>query len=363
MSGGSQQQAGPSSSTPAALRGDVQDEKSKTHIRHCLLYEYQSGRTAAEATRNLCQAMGAGVISDTTAQKWFSRFRHGSYELEDQPRSGRPADCKEEVLRRLVEADPRQSTRDLAGVLGWSHSSVERHLHSMGKVNKLGSWVPHLLSQRDLDARADSCSVLLSRSRRFDWLDHLITGDEKWCLYVNPSNKRQWLDKGQAAESTPKGELHPKKVMISVWWDVRGIIHWETLPENATVNAAFYCEQLQRLDQALKKCRTKSDKIFFLHDNARPHIAKITRKKLLELGWELLPHPAYSPDLAPSDYHLFRSLQSHLSGRTFDNLRQLKTDLQAFFSSKPESFFKEGIHSLPERWQKVVDMDGKYIVD
>ena len=49
--------------------------------------------------------------------------------------------------------------------------------------------------------------------------------------------------------------------------------------------------------------------VIFHQDNARPHTSLVTRKKLLELDWEVKPHPPYGPDLAPSDYHLFRSLQ------------------------------------------------------
>ncbi|EFN78228.1 Histone-lysine N-methyltransferase SETMAR, partial [Harpegnathos saltator] len=48
-------------------------------------------------------------------------------------------------------------------------------------------------------------------------------------------------------------------------------------------------------------------------DNARPHTSIVTRQKFRELGWEVLMHPPYSPDLAPSDYHLFLSLQNFLS--------------------------------------------------
>ncbi|XP_014790550.1 histone-lysine N-methyltransferase SETMAR-like [Octopus bimaculoides] len=54
--------------------------------------------------------------------------------------------------------------------------------------------------------------------------------------------------------------------------------------------------------------------VIFHHDNARPHTARLTKTLLEELGWEILPHPPYSPDLAPSDYHLFRGLQNHLDG-------------------------------------------------
>ena len=56
---------------------------------------------------------------------------------------------------------------------------------------------------------------------------------------------------------------------------------------------------------------TRKGVIFHQH-NARPHTSLVTRKKLLELGWEVMPHPPYIPGLAPSDYHLFHSLQIHL---------------------------------------------------
>ncbi|KZC12008.1 Histone-lysine N-methyltransferase SETMAR [Dufourea novaeangliae] len=57
----------------------------------------------------------------------------------------------------------------------------------------------------------------------------------------------------------------------------------------------------------------------FLYVNARPHTSLVTRQKLLELGWDVLPHPVYSPDMVPSDYHLFRSLQNSLTGKTLDS--------------------------------------------
>jgi len=81
----------------------------------------------------------------------------------------------------------------------------------------------------------------------------------------------------------------------------------------------------------------------------------------LELGWDVLPHPSYSPDLAPSDFHLFRSLQNSLNGKNFNSLVEIKDHVEKFFAEKPERFWKDGIFKLPERWRKV-EQNGTYII-
>ncbi len=59
-------------------------DKSKTHFRHCLLYEYQRGSFAAAATRNICDTVAKGIVSLNTAKLWFSRFLYGDYSLKDK---------------------------------------------------------------------------------------------------------------------------------------------------------------------------------------------------------------------------------------------------------------------------------------
>ncbi|KZC14268.1 Histone-lysine N-methyltransferase SETMAR, partial [Dufourea novaeangliae] len=102
--------------------------------------------------------------------------------------------------------------------------------------------------------------------------------------------------------------------------------------------------------------------VVFHQDNARPHVSLITRQKLLELGWDVLPHPPYSPDLAPSDFHLFRSLQNSLNGKNFNSLVEIKHHVEKFFAENPARFWKDGIFKLPERWKKVVEQNGTYII-
>ncbi|KAK6729928.1 hypothetical protein RB195_006776 [Necator americanus] len=76
-----------------------------------------------------------------------------------------------------------------------------------------------------------------------------------------------------------------------------------------------------------------------LQDNVHPHITKKTSQQILELGWEVLPQPPYSPNLASSDYHLFRSLQHHLEEKRYDDRDHLENDLRAFFASKLPKFY------------------------
>ena len=74
-------------------------------------------------------------------------------------------------------------------------------------------------------------------------------------------------------------------------------------------------------------------------------------------------HPPYSPDLAPSDYHLFRSLQNSLMGTNFSNEDQVREFVENFFTSKLAEFYAKGIEELPDKWQQVIANDGEYIID
>ena len=131
------------------------------------------------------------------------------------------------------------------------------------------------------------------------------------------------------------------------------------------INSNKYCSQLDQLKAALDKKRAElfsRKRIIFHQDNASPHVSLMTRQKLLQLGWEVLIHPLYSPDIALSDFHLFRSLQNSLNGKNFNSLEDCKRQLEQLFAQKDKKFWEDGIMKLPEKWQKVVKQKGGYVV-
>ena len=150
--------------------------------------------------------------------------------------------------------------------------------------------------------------------------------------------------------------------MLSVWWDYKGIVYLELLLPNRTINSVVYIEQLTKLNNAIEEKRPELKRCC-IHDNARPHTSLVTRQKLLELGWDVLPHAPYNPDFALSDYFLFRSLQNSLNGKNFDNDDDIKSYLIQFFANKNQKFYERGIMMLPERWQKVIDQNGQHITE
>ena len=186
-----------------------------------------------------------------------------------------------DVLKQLIEEDARLTTRCLAERLGCSHTTVETHLRELGKTWKYGVWISHKLSSHRLQPRVDTCMPLMTSHRNYQWFHNLITSDEKWVLYVNHTRKCQWLATGQAGIATPKNDLHPRKIMLSVWLGVRRITHWELLPNGCNITADLYCQQL---DRVAVKLQEKQARVYFFHDNTRPHVTKSTPKKLLKLG-------------------------------------------------------------------------------
>ena len=135
----------------------------------------------------------------------------------------------------------------------------------MDSLKKLVIWIPHELKEINLTKRINACDLHLKPHEFDPFLKRIIIGDEKFNAAVK--------------------EKRPKLV-------------------------------------------TRKDVIFH-HNNATLHTSLAIRQKLLWLGWEVMLHSPYSPDLALSDYYLYRSLQNSLDRKTFNDDEVVKSHLHS----------------------------------
>ncbi|GFX39242.1 histone-lysine N-methyltransferase SETMAR [Trichonephila clavipes] len=244
-------------------------ESDKQHFRHILLFYYRKGKNDVQARKKLTDVYGEGVLTVRQCQNWFAKFRSGNFDVEDAPRSGRPVEADKDAIKALVDANRRITTREIGQRLNLSNSTVYDHLKGLGLSSKLDVWVPHVLTERNLCRRIDVCDSLLKRHENYPFLKRIITEDKK----SHGAKKRNHF----------QSRYSPKK--------------------------------LDKLNDALQQKKSElinRKGVEFHQDNARPHTSLVTRQKLLQLEWDTTSHPPYSPDLAPSDYYLFRSFQNFL---------------------------------------------------
>ena len=128
--------------------------------------------------------------------------------------------------------------------------------------------------------------------------------------------------------------------MLCIWWDWKGVLYYELLLENQTINSNKYCSQLDQQKAVLSKkvSRISQQKTHIHQDNARSRFSLTPRQKLLQLDWKVLIHLPYTPDNAPLDVHLFQSLQ--INGKTFNSLKDCIRHLEQLFAQKIKSFGK-----------------------
>ena len=130
------------------------------------------------------------------------------------------------------------------------------------------------------------------KRNEFDpFLKRIITGDEKRIVYNNVSRKRTWSKHDEAPQTASKADIHHKKIMLSVRWDWKGMVYFELLSRNQTINSDVYCQQLDKFNAAIKEKLPElinRNVVIFHQDNAGPHTSFVIRQKLRELAWVFL---------------------------------------------------------------------------
>ena len=199
-----------------------------------------------------------------------------------------------------------------------------------------------------------------------DFLLRLVSVDETWVHYYEPVNKaqsRQWVGPGSPRPKKFKTQPSAGKVMATVFWDAKGVIMLDFLPKRSTITGVYYANLLNKLRTAIRgKRRGKLSKVFLLQqDNARVHTCKVAMDAKERNGYELIPHPAYSPDLAAIDFFLFPNLKKDIRELHFRSDEEVVTAVEEWVNGKDPDFFISGLMALEHRWSKCITLEGNYI--
>ena len=110
------------------------------------------------------------VIGESTARKWFAKFKNGNFDINNTPHSRKPSEFDEDHLKALLKEESHQTSCELAEKINCDQKTILNHLHSMGFAEKLGVWVPHELSKNNKENRLQIAS------------QHLATHAHKQCF-------------------------------------------------------------------------------------------------------------------------------------------------------------------------------------
>ncbi|UYV66819.1 hypothetical protein LAZ67_4002984 [Cordylochernes scorpioides] len=507
--------------------------------RTCIKFCVKNKINCADAFRMLTVAYGEATLDRSNVYRWYKMFSEGREDVNDEERAGRPStsttDEKINEVEKMILANRRNTVREVSEDLNISIGSCHSiFINDLGIRRVAAKFVPKLLNCDQNPHRMNIANEMLDSVRDDpNLLQRVITDDEAWVYGYDVETKVQSSQWKLLHEPRPKKARQVRsnvKVLLTVFFDCRGVVHHEFLPQGRKVNKEYYLQVMRNLREAIRQKRPdlwknknwllhhdngpahtsllvrdflaknntltatrpmkgrryatldeiktaskeklkkilKNDflkcledwknrwhkciishgdyfegdkiashvmfcqrvqmmscespgfyhdppirayprddvthlerpinsrdfsmlpefdhvlvllgrvfvvslsrlkfsdqnpmdylrpdrqgQIILLHDNARPHVAQVVKAALQEFEWEVLQHPPYSPDLAPTDYHLFRSMSNHMRGTTFDEEEDLKTWLNNFFDTRPDDFWRNGINKLVERWEEV----------
>ena len=291
-------------------------------------------KNTVQAQQWLAKCYGDSASSKTTIFRWYAEFKCGRTDTEDVERSGRPNEVVTpgtiKKVHQIVSENRKLKLREIADTLKISYGSVHAILHEHLSMRKLLSkWVPRLLT------------VDQKRQR--------VVGSER-CLELFRRNKPNFLRRYVTMDGTWIHHAH-------------GVLFIDYLEKGKMINSERYIGQLMRLKNEIGETRIqmKKKKVLFHQDSAPCHKSLATMAELNELSFELIPHPPYSPDLAPGDYYVFADLKKMLQGKRFYSNKEDITETNAYFEAKDKSFYEKGIEMLEKRWTDCVAFEGDYV--
>ncbi|UYV79403.1 K02A2.6-like [Cordylochernes scorpioides] len=291
-------------------------------------------------------------------------FSEGREDVNDEGRAGRPststADEKINEVEKMILANRRITVREVAEDLNISIGSCHSiFINDLGMRRVAAKFVPKLLNCDQKQHRMNIANEMLDSVRDDpNLLQRVITGDEAWVYGYDVETKAQSSQWKLPHEPRPKKARQVRsnvKVLLTVFFDCRGVVHHEFLPQGRTVNKEYYLQVMRNLREAIRQKRPdlwKNKNWLLHHDNAPAHTSLLVRDFLVKNNTLMIPQPPYSPDLAPCDFFLFPKLKRPMKGRRYATLDEIKTASKEELKKIFKNDFLKCFEDWKNRWHK-----------
>ncbi len=348
---------------------------AKGEQRVTLKFLVKSGCTPIQAWRKLHDVWGDRTLSKTQTRFWHKKFREGQDEIADVPRPGRPQSQRTaaniQMVSELIEGNRTLSLRNLSDMTGiLTHTLRQIVKKDLKLCRRTPKFMPKELTEVQKWTRwtvaRDNLQLVTSQPDPDAFLQRIVMGDETWISTFETDTKKNSLQWTSPDGNRPKKPLRIdglKKVMMTLFFDCKGVILIEFLKPKETIDSPQYCKTLSKLKEALRKKRPNlwRDRSFILHhDNVSPHTSDFTMERIHKWNMTVLEHPPNSPDLAPCDFSIFPKLKAKLRGVHFPTLQSVKDQVRETLMSFDQSVFDDAIHEMVLRWQKCEAVNGEY---
>ncbi|UYV62125.1 hypothetical protein LAZ67_1007912 [Cordylochernes scorpioides] len=312
----------------------------KMDQRTCIKFCVKNEIKCADAFRMLTVAYGEATLDRSNVYRWYKMFSEGREDVNDEERAGRPStsttDEKINEAEKMILANRRITVREVAEDLNISIGSCYSIF-----INDLGM-------------------------RRVAAKFRVITGDEAWVYGYDVETKAQSSQWKLPHEPRPKKARQVRsnvKVLLTVFFDCRGVVHHKFLPQGRTVNKEYYLQVMRNLREAILQKRPdlwKNKNWLLHHDNAPAHTSLLVRDFLAKNNTLMMPQPPYSPELAPCDFFLFPKLKRPMKGRRYAMLDEIKTASKEELKKMLKNDFFKCFEDWKNRWHKCIISHGDY---
>ena len=231
-----------------------------------------------------------------------------------------------------MDNDCRVSIETISAQFDVSVGTVHTIIREKLKMRKIcAKFVPRVLREDQKERRChDSREMVKLINSDPTVLDALVTCDESGIYCYDPETKRQSSQWKHAGSPRPKKARQSKsthKHLMIPFFDSTGMIYMYWVPIEQTVNKEYYVEVLREFRKRFRRKRPalfKSGQWHFQQDNAPVHNSILVTDYSTKMGIKTVPHPPYSPDLAPYDFWLFPKLKENLRGCRYETIEEIK---------------------------------------